>query len=106
MYLRFQAKAGPLVRVLASEALRLESPLAAMRQELIERTVELYVERFAEVEGRAARPDAGALTRADVGGANLHMITTTPGAEEDVEQVRRVLHHVVRRALATDGLID
>jgi hypothetical protein len=34
---------------------------------------------------------------------NLHMITTTSGAEPDIERVRRVIHHVVSCALAPDG---
>lgn len=99
VFLRFQAEAGPVVRVLASEALRPESPLAALRHELIDRTVEHYVERFAEVEGRQLDPT---LVRALVlmsDATNLHMLTTTPGRPEDVERVRRVIHHLVRRAL-------
>ncbi len=102
VYGRFQAEAGPLVRVLASEALRPESPLARLREELIERTVELYVERFAEVEGRRLDPT---LVRALVlmsEATNLHMLTATPGGPEDVERVRRVIHHLVRRALVEE----
>ena len=103
VYLRFQAEAGPLVRVLASEALRPESPLGPMRQALIDRTVELYVERFAEVEGRPLDP---MLVRALVlmsEATNLHMVTTTPVGERDIEHVRAVVHHLVRRALEPDG---
>lgn len=99
VYLRFQAEAGPLVRVLASEALRPESPLGPMRRELIDRTVDLYVERFAEVEGRRLDP---MLVRALVlmsEATNLHMLTTTPVGERDIGHVRDVVHHLVRRAL-------
>ena len=101
VYLNFQATAGPLVRVLASEALRPESPLGPMRQELIDRTVELYVDRFAEVEGRRIDP---MLVRALVlmsEAMNLHMITTTDATAQDLARVRGVIHHLVRRALET-----
>jgi len=99
VYIRFQVTAGPIVRALASEALRPESPLGPMRQELIDRAVDLYVSRFEEVEGRSLDP---MLMRALVlmsDALNLHMVTTTPVGDDDVERVRGVIHHLVRRAL-------
>jgi hypothetical protein len=64
------------------------------------RGIDLYVTRFEEVEGRSLDP---MLVRALVlmsDAMNLHMVTTTPVGDEDVERVRGVIHHLVRRALA------
>lgn len=103
VYSGFHATAAPVVRVLASEALRPASPLGPMREALIDRTVELYCDRFEALEGRSLDP---LLVRALVlmsEALNLHMVTTTQTTQEDIARVRAAIHQIVERTVAQAG---
>jgi len=102
VYSDLHATAASIMRVLASEALRPDSPLGPMREALIDRTVELYCEGFAALEGRALDPlEVRALVLMSEA-LNLHMVTTTSATPADIGRVRDVVHRLVRRAVETD----
>ncbi len=101
LYLRFQATSGPLVRTLASEALRPGSPANTLRQGTIDRLVNLYCEKFDEVHGRQIDPLMlrALILAAEAMGLSVLAVT---GSDEDVERVRRVLHELVQRGIGQE----
>lgn len=102
VYSSVHAWGAPLVRALASEALRPESPLGPLREVLIDRTVELYCERFEALENRTLDP---LLIRSLVlmsEALHLHMVRTTSATGADLERVRATIHRIVERAIAAE----
>lgn len=99
VYSGFHATVAPLIRVLASEALRPESPLGPMREELIDRTVELYCARFEELEGRPLDPGVARALVLMSESLNLHMVTATDASPAEIERARATIHTIVERVL-------
>jgi AcrR family transcriptional regulator len=100
VYTGFHATSAPLVRALASEALRPESPLGPIRDALIERTIDFYTRRFEELEGRPIDPGAVRALVLMSDALHLHMLKTTDASAADIERVRAILRPILERVLA------
>lgn len=98
-YMHFVAAAGPVVRVLATEALRPDSPLAPMRATLHRRIATLYGDAYEHVEGR--RLDPLVLTSAIllVESVSIHVMSSDGEAPDSVERAVEVLRELVGRML-------
>lgn len=104
VYLDFQRSAGAVVRVLASEALRPESPLRPMRRDVIEATAALYAERYAEAEGRRLDLDVLRALVLMSEALGLHELSGDVDTPEDFERLRSTLHRIVRGAIEGDAV--
>lgn len=101
-YLSFVATVGPVVRVLATEPLRPDSPLAPRRRWMLQRIARLYAEAWARSHG--SEPDPLSLMSAIlmVESVSIHVMTELDGCAEAVEHAMSVLRRQVGRMFATD----
>ena len=98
-YLRFVSEAGPIVRVLATESLRPDSPLAARRRALHARIAALYGDAYRRVESATLDPLVLMSAILLVESVSIHVMTEQNGSVAAVDQAMRTLRELVTRML-------
>ena len=99
-YMHFVAGAGPIVRVLATESLRPDSPLAPRRAALHQRIATLYGDAYERAEGRRLDPLVLMSAILLVESVSIHVMSERKDSPDSVERAISVLRELVTRMLA------
>lgn len=98
-YMHFVAAAGPIVRVLATESLRPDSPLAPHRSTLHQRIATLYGDAYERAEGQQLDPLVLMSAILLVESVSIHVMSQRDTAPDSVERAISVLRELVARML-------
>lgn len=93
----FVATVGPVVRVLATEPLRPDSPLAPRRRWMLQRIARLYADAWQRSEGEALDDLQLMSVILMVESVSIHVMTELDGEASAVEHAMRLLRRQVSR---------
>ena len=102
MYFDYHINLGPLVRMMTEEARRSDSPLAEHRETLIHEIVELFQDKYAQVEGHRLDPQVFYAIIWGMESASIHVLTETSCSVEEVNRWKLVMRSLAARALVSD----
>jgi AcrR family transcriptional regulator len=102
-YMNFVATAGPVVRVLATESLRPDSPLAPRRRWLHQRIATLYGDAYEKAEGKALDPLVLMSAILLVETVSIHVMTELNGEPKAVAHAMKVLRRLVSQMIESNG---
>ncbi len=102
MYFDYHINLGPLVRMMTEEARRSDSPLASHREALIHEIVELFQDKYAQVEGRRLDPQVFYAIIWAMESASIHVLTETSCTVEEVSRWKLIMRSLAARALVSD----
>lgn len=102
VYLDFVATAGPVVRVITTEALRPDSPLYALRLKMHQQIEDQYRAVFREAEGRDLDPLIARSIILLSESLSVHILTQHPDEPERLQRAAEVLSVHIEQLLAAD----
>lgn len=102
MYFDYHINLGPLVRMMTEEARRSDSPLAAHREALIHEIVELFQDKYSQVENKRLDPQVFYAIIWAMESASIHVLTETSCSVEEVNRWKLIMRSLAARALVSD----
>ena len=105
LYFDYHASLGPLVRMMTEEARRTDSPLAQHREALIGQIVELFDDKYHEVEGRHLDPLVHYALIWSMESASINLLTNTNCTQSEVDRYKGVMRAVAARVISS-GLAE
>ena len=101
LYFDYHTHLGPLVRMMTEEARRADSPLAAHRQTLLAHIVELFEEKYFEMEGVHLDPKVYYSLIWMMESASMNILANLPCDQSVVEQYKAVMCAISARVAMT-----
>jgi len=105
LYFDYHASLGPLVRMMTEEARRTDSPLAQHREALIRQVVELFDDKYYEVEGRHLDQLVHYALIWSMESASINLLTNTNCTQSEVDRYKGVMRAVAARVVSS-GLAE
>ncbi|MDX1696023.1 MAG: TetR/AcrR family transcriptional regulator [Ketobacteraceae bacterium] len=102
MYFDYHINLGPLVRMMTEEARRSDSPLASHREALIHEIVELFQDKYSQMEGSRLDPQVFYAIIWSMESASIHVLTETSCSAEEVNRWKCIMRSLAARALVSD----
>ncbi|MEC9408320.1 MAG: TetR/AcrR family transcriptional regulator [Abyssibacter sp.] len=102
VYMDFVATAGPVVRVITTEALRPDSPLHALRLTMHQQIEDQYRAVFREAEGRDLDPLIARSIILLSESLSIHILTQHPDDPGRLQRATEVLSSHIEQLLAAD----
>lgn len=102
VYLDFVATAGPVVRVITTEALRPDSPLYALRLTMHQQIEDQYCAAFREAEGRDLDPLIARSIILLSESLSIHILTQHPDDPARLQRAAEVLNRHIEQLLAAE----
>ena len=105
LYFDYHASLGPLVRMMTEEARRTDSPLAQHREALIRQVVELFDDKYYEVEGRHLDQLVHYALIWSMESASINLLKNTNCTQSEVDRYKGVMRAVAARVVSS-GLAE
>lgn len=102
MYFDYHINLGPLVRMMTEEARRSDSPLASHREALIHEIVELFQDKYSQMEGKRLDPQVFYAIIWAMESSSIHVLTETSCSVEEVNRWKLIMRSLAARALVSD----
>ncbi|AUM11929.1 TetR/AcrR family transcriptional regulator [Ketobacter alkanivorans] len=103
VYFDYHTHLGPLVRMMTEEARRVGSPLASHRETLLAHIVELFDDKYYEIEGVHLDPKVYYSLIWMMESASMNLLSNLPCDQAEVAQYKAVMRAISARVAASDA---